>query len=162
MLWRPLQDTSFLLPSQLVKVCVLSSSKDRVSKFFLVKATILVESQSSQPCLSSYHILKTSGHEIIKSWNCTISWTGRDPQGSLNSKSCLCMEQPQKSQLLPESIVQTLPELWQTWCWGQFPGGPVPAPESIWLNVDLQGGSWELTPWSLLQSVGWEAPVSWT
>lgn len=142
-------------------VCVPRSSKDQVSKFFLVKAVILVELMSSQPCLSSYHILKTPGHEIIKSWNCTISWTGRDPQGSLMSKSCLHRTAP-KITPCAWSIVQTLPELWQTWCCGHCPGGPVPVPGSIWLNVDLQGGSWDPTHRSLLQSVGWEAPASWT
>lgn len=70
----------FLLPAQLVIVCILKSPKDQVSKFFLVKAMILVELQCSQPCLSSYHILKTPGHEIIKScnclWNNVLDWKG--------------------------------------------------------------------------------------
>lgn len=144
-----------------MKVSDLRASKDKVSKFFLVKAMILVELQSSQPCLSSYHILKTPGHEIIKSWNCRISWTGRDPQGSLIVRVLS----------LHRTASRITPCAWEH------------CPNIAWAVADLMLWplSWRacssarihLTKWmykvgpensprSLLQSVGWEAPASWT
>lgn len=36
-----------------------------------------------------------------------------------------------KSNCVSESVVQTLIEIWQTWCWGGFPEEPVPVPDHL-------------------------------
>lgn len=43
---------------------------------------------------------------VEESQNYRMSWVGRDPQGSLNSYSCPCSEQPQKSHDVPELSIK--------------------------------------------------------
>ncbi|XP_051655216.1 uncharacterized protein LOC127476367 [Manacus candei] len=67
---------------------------------------------------------RTRGNSLeFTEYHTVTEYFGRDPQGS--SSPALS---PQESHSVLESVVQTLPELSQSWYCDHFPGEPVPVP----------------------------------
>lgn len=60
--------------------------------------------------------------------NYRICSAGRDENRPLSLPPSPVQHHPKESHHRPERIVQTLPELCQTWCCEYFPGEPFPVP----------------------------------